>query len=168
MTNLSCISRVYFPLIKIPVSKIKQVPPRNFEFKPVITPSPSFWKEASLLLTVFWMYTVYIFINAAASEVLSIRTALPCSEQWRLHSKQTTSPWSQVREQLPASWTARFQYDNPWYLRHAGNDLGRSFELPRACPENDGLTLSLHRLRWCPSCLMANHMTSIICLVYWS
>ena len=31
-----------------------------FKSKPVIAPTPSFWKEASLLLTVFWMYTVYI------------------------------------------------------------------------------------------------------------
>ena len=27
-----------------------------------------------------------------------------CSGHWRLHSEQTTSPWSQASEQLPVTW----------------------------------------------------------------
>ena len=85
--------------------------------------SGSFWapnwtwfgKEASLLLTFCWMYTVLILTNAGAAGVLSAWKAQSCSGQPRLHSKSMTSPWSQAREQLPATWEARFLYDNMWW-----------------------------------------------------
>ena len=43
--------------------------------------------------------------------------AQSCSTQWRLHSEQTTSPWSRASEQLPVTWEAWLLYDNTnWHI----------------------------------------------------
>ena len=74
--------------------------------KPVISRFLSFWKEASLLFTVFWMCKIQILTNAGAAVVLFTWKAQSCSGQWRPHSKQTLSPWSKARGQLPVTWEA--------------------------------------------------------------
>ena len=59
-------------------------------------PSPSFWKEASLLLTVFLMCTVWILTNAGAAGILSTWKAQWCSggcipNRWRHHGHKPES-----------------------------------------------------------------------------
>ena len=58
-----------------------------------------------------------------SSRGLSTQKAQSCSEQWKLHPKQTTSPWSQAREQLPSTWEAWLLCHTSWQFRCAVNEL---------------------------------------------
>ena len=61
-----------------------------------------------------WFYTWKLWEFSGLWPKLIIWKAQSCSGQWRLYSKQKTSPWSQAKEQLPATWAAWLLYDNTW------------------------------------------------------
>ena len=103
------------------------------------------------------MCTVLIVTNAGAAGVLSTWKAQSCSGQWRLHSKPMTSPWSQAREQLPATWGAWLLYGNTGNLGEWSMSRPKLWDhqsLPWEWWTNH-YHLSLLRPR-CPPSVMAN------------
>ena len=79
----------------------------------------AFSKEASLLLTVFQLYKNFLSnsCHRRSSRGSPHMKAQPCSGQWRLHSEQTMSPWSQASEH-PGSMASNRQH----ILTHWGRD----------------------------------------------
>ena len=79
--------------------------------------------------------------------------------QRRLHSKPMTSPWSQAREQLPATWEAWLLYDKKWLFRQVVYEPAQMLRSPepslRMVDESPSPIISLLGPR-CPPFVMAN------------